>query len=244
MPSIYDGYDKIPGNADDEAYNSDIPVQKFWQRNRIKWITEKARTIEGKENKTGADLGCGSGVITRYLSAHFKEFIGLDISGNAIDYCNKKKGSNDSYIKSNLESIPLDNESIDLVICSEVIEHIEKYDTMLLEIRRILKKGGVLILTTPNYSSTWPLVEFFWDVLGRGRNYREQHVSKMSVKKLKKLMEDNNFKITEIKTLFLFSPLVCILSERMAYKVYEMENRLLGRYDLGMVILLKAEKKD
>jgi ubiquinone/menaquinone biosynthesis C-methylase UbiE len=244
MPNIYDCYDKIPGNADYEAYNSDIAIQKFWQKNRINWIIERAMEIEGKKNKSGADLGCGSGVITRQLSAHYKEFIGLDISNNAIEYCNNKRGVNDTYIRSNLEKIPLNKESINLVVCSEVIEHVEKYETMMLEIKRILKKNGVLILTTPNYSSTWPFVEFLWDVFGRGRNYRKQHISKMSIKKIKKLMEDNNFKIIEIKTFFLLSPFLCIFSERLANKLFKLENRLLIKTNIGMIILLRAVIED
>lgn len=241
MSNIYDEYVKIPGYIDDEAYNSRIKAQRFWQRKRIAWIIENALEIENKKSKTGLDIGCGSGVITRFISRYFKNFIGVDISRNAIDHCNKMKGENEEYICSNAERIPIEDESIDLVICSELIEHIKEYDRMLDEIYRVLKKEGVLLLTTPNFSSLWPLVEYLWDNLWAGRGYGKQHISKFNPLKLRGIIKDK-FKIVDIETMFLYSPFVAIVSEGLADFTYGVERKYLPRSNFNMLIFMKTIK--
>ena len=50
----------------------------------------------------------------------------------------------------NVDRIPLSDKSIDVIIFEEVIEHLYNSDLVMIEIKRLLKEGGTLVLSTPN----------------------------------------------------------------------------------------------
>jgi SAM-dependent methyltransferase len=89
------------------------------------------------------DVGCGDSPYAHLLGKGC-EYIGVDTKGQKdFDYNNKCvvffKGS----------KIPLKNNSVDAVICTEVLEHIKEPGRFLSEIKRVLKKGGTGIITVP-----------------------------------------------------------------------------------------------
>jgi len=101
------------------------------------------------EGKMALDLGCGLGVFTDALTQRGFRTRGIDLSENALAAARDKWPSYrfDSYNEDGM--IPLDNECVDLVWCSEVIEHQFDVYNFLCEINRTMKTGGSLILTTP-----------------------------------------------------------------------------------------------
>ena len=58
-----------------------------------------------------------------------------------------------NFLHSDCLDMNIDSESIDIVLSNQVIEHIPKYEKYLLEIERILKKNGLLIISTPNFNN-------------------------------------------------------------------------------------------
>lgn len=99
------------------------------------------------------DIACGESQFYDSLKKHRKNIIytGLELSQKQVDISNKK-GYN--VLKHDLNKpLPFDNESFDMVVATEIIEHIFDTDTLLHEINRILVPGGRLILTTPNAAS-------------------------------------------------------------------------------------------
>lgn len=82
-------------------------------------------------------------------------FCGLDGNPTDIDVCNLKKDyygvNNIKFALSDItETLPIDDNSVDILYCSEVIEHIMNPETFLREIKRVIKPKGYFILTTPN----------------------------------------------------------------------------------------------
>lgn len=102
------------------------------------------------------DFGCGTGYGANMLAGHVEDVTAVDISEGAISDAAK------SYPASNLHfqriepiesrALPFPDSNFDDVISFQVIEHIEHVDRYLNEIRRVLKPGGRLLLTTPNSS--------------------------------------------------------------------------------------------
>lgn len=92
------------------------------------------------------DAGCGNnGIIAEFKSIP-KLIIGIDVDKKLLaenQIVNKK-------ITANLENIPLDSNSVDIVISEFVIEHLYNPDIVIKEISRILKPEGVFIFITPN----------------------------------------------------------------------------------------------
>ncbi len=110
------------------------------------------------KNKIVLDGSCGSGFGSYFLAKNGKaKFVyGIDISKGAVGYAEKHfKRSNIKYLKENLEKTSLPAETIDVYVSFETIEHIRNYKKFLLDVKRVLKKDGMLVLSTPN-SKVYP----------------------------------------------------------------------------------------
>jgi len=109
-------------------------------------------------DKTVLDLASGEGYGSDLLACHSKQVFGVDISDEVIEHAKSK------YIKNNLtfltgsaDNIPLLDDTIDVFVSFETIEHHEHHKEMMSEIKRVLKKDGILIISSPdklNYTDT------------------------------------------------------------------------------------------
>jgi 2-polyprenyl-3-methyl-5-hydroxy-6-metoxy-1,4-benzoquinol methylase len=96
------------------------------------------------------DVGCGDGRLARAIRAHCPDVVihGCDLSTAAIT---RSEGHDRQYsVDLNCEVLPEPGESFDLVIASEVIEHLIQPDRVMAELTRILRQGGHVLLTVPN----------------------------------------------------------------------------------------------
>ncbi len=94
-----------------------------------------------REKKFGIVLDIGSGKNPYKKFIHCDRYVSLDIEN--------RSGDPDVIITDLNEKIPLGNNYGDCVICTEVLEHVKKPAHALKEINRVLKPGGMLVLTTP-----------------------------------------------------------------------------------------------
>jgi len=118
---------------------------------RLYWDYRDKSIFENipKDGKVILDAGCGEGVTLEKLYKMFpdKNVKGIDLNSENIKICKKY---NLPVSKGNLLDLDVPDESIDCCVLSEVIEHLEDYNTALREIRRVLKKGSRLIIVFPN----------------------------------------------------------------------------------------------
>jgi ubiquinone/menaquinone biosynthesis C-methylase UbiE len=120
-------------------------------------FTNLFETVKKIKNAKILELGCGSGVISKFLSSKNTVYA-LDIE----DYSQAFKGTSVTFIQHNLEEgLPFRSESFDYVLAIEVLEHINNLGNLLGEIYRVLKFNGILFAETPNI--TW---NYFCDILG------------------------------------------------------------------------------
>ena len=91
------------------------------------------------------DVGCGEG---NYF--HLYEDLNIDYKGIDID-CPETKNT----IKCGAEKLPFKDKSFDMVVCMDVLEHVEDPFAAISEIHRVLKKKGELIMSVPNYYFPW-----------------------------------------------------------------------------------------
>jgi len=115
----------------------------------------------------GIDLGCGGG----YTAKHFESnwlMVGADVSRDAL-WLSKKRGvRNLCQIDLTEFSLPFKTGLFDLVLALDVIEHVEDDTHALAECHRVLKGGGLLIVTVPAFMALWGP----WDeALGHRRRY-------------------------------------------------------------------------
>lgn len=123
--------------------------------NRNLWLEKKISDIPA--GLTILDAGAGSGKKQKYckhlnyISQDISEYKGTEKTGGLhtgkVDYSKLD-------IVSDIIDIPIENESLDAILCVEVIEHVENPLLVFKEFQRVLKKDGILILTAPFNSLT------------------------------------------------------------------------------------------
>jgi len=106
------------------------------------------------KNKIVLDAGCGSGYGSYILSKHgqAKKIYGIDISKESISYAKEYyQYKNINFKLGDIKKLKkTKDKSIDITTAFEVIEHIYKQNEFLQQIKRVLKKNGLLIVSTPN----------------------------------------------------------------------------------------------
>lgn len=148
------------------------------------------------------DAGCGINAWpTRGMRKKYT-IEGIDGELDAVNFC--KKHYSGKYIHGDLYKMPYKNNSFDAVTMREVIEHFIKPEIAVKEVYRILKPGGVFVLTTPNYDSVkLKVIENTYNRFfgGHCKPYRDDvHPSKFKQKTLKKLIM-KYFKVLDHSTI-------------------------------------------
>jgi 2-polyprenyl-3-methyl-5-hydroxy-6-metoxy-1,4-benzoquinol methylase len=236
--SLNEFYNTIEGDIDEKAYNSDLFVQKYWQQRK----TDEIKTcLKINTKDIIIDIGCGSGVQIRETGASkAKLAIGVDLNKNALLFAREKKIPNTDYIIADAEKLPFKSENIDKIICAEIIEHLINPKDMILEIKRVLKKNGEIIITTPNEFSFWGIYELFWDLFGRGRNYGQTHLMFYSPGELKAYFKD--FSEANTKTIFFVSPFFALFNNDKILSVFKKFDSLFERLNLGLSLIFSGKK--
>lgn len=106
-----------------------------------------------KENNTmrlgtALDMGCGKGTACIFLQSHFSKVYAVDLDSYLIPEA--KKIADFSKIDLNFERLPYKNKSLDLVTAFQVIEHLENPFFVMREVHRVLRKGGLFVMSVPN----------------------------------------------------------------------------------------------
>ena len=162
-------YDSISGN-----YYEKARLFKWWHIKRYSLALKLAKTEY--DNLNILDVGCDGGNLTASL-LRLGNVVGLDISNSFIDNAHKTyRGP--SFLIGDGQRLPLKRESFDIVTCLEVLEHVPNPSDLVIEINRILKSKGRLIIIVPNEGNIlWRFIWYFWQRIGRGRAWRDLHIS-------------------------------------------------------------------
>ena len=105
-------------------------------------------TLKDLKNKTVIDIPCGDG----RMSAVFKE-LGATVESYDLNSRNNDYIDHEHKFADMNERLPIDSNHADIILCQEGIEHLQDQFFIFSEFNRILKKGGILILTTPSISN-------------------------------------------------------------------------------------------
>jgi|OM-RGC.v1.010864722 Methylase involved in ubiquinone/menaquinone biosynthesis len=129
---------------------------------------------ENLSNGKLLDVGCGSKPYEKFFNV--SEYIGLDIDNPAT----RKRGQADYFYDGN--KFPFGDDEFNNVLCNQVLEHVFNPEQFLLEIQRVLRPGGKLLLTVP----------FIWDEHEQPFDY-----GRYSSFGLKSLLEKTGFSVIE-----------------------------------------------
>lgn len=128
----------------------------------FRWLRSRRVRPYITKHTSVLDVGCGvDGALLQSLAPYFKEGVGIDLRAMPIRKENIRieQGSFDGT------PLPFADQAFDCVTMLAVLEHMDKRDELVKEIYRVLKPGGVLVMTVPTWAAK-PVLEFLAFRLG------------------------------------------------------------------------------
>ncbi len=107
------------------------------------------------------EVGCGPGDLLLALPPGARR-VGLDLSSSLLRRARQRLGAFASFLQGDAERLPLANASFDRVLCSEVLEHVRHPERVLQEIARVLRPGGLAVVSVPEERSIDRVKELLW----------------------------------------------------------------------------------
>lgn len=121
-------------------YNANIIKPTFFAVKHLKKFIYDSITTYVSAGKSVLDIGCGEQPMRGLIEKYGGAYIGLDISQN-------QQGS--VAVIASINKAPFHNSSFDLILCTEVLEHVSDTYSTFSELSRLLRPGGIIILTSP-----------------------------------------------------------------------------------------------
>jgi len=251
-------YSQIPVDYYDRVFYSGPPVQRAWHVQKFDRVLD---CLPKSQGQSILDIGCFSGTFLSTLDrATFSTQIGVDILESQVSYARERYGAEfrKFYLVpdiSNLQdTLPEAKNKLDLLTSIEVIEHLPEdvIHKLFDQAAMILKPGGKMIFTTPNYLSAWPLIEVCLNYFSQ-TNYSEQHITKFNwlniEGKLRSIYPDFDRKFTvELKTTTHFlAPFLAFISFECSRKISRSVDHRKWRFPFGnllMVVLIRKDNND
>jgi len=162
------------------------------------WFSHRNRVIGSTIDKLGldsclCDIGAGNGAVSAFLNNKSLNTVALEPSELGAKNCLKR--GIEPVVGSFLTDLSLPSGSIELIGSFDVIEHLEDPSKLLNECRRVLRPGGIMLVTVPAFRWLWSQTDSY-----------AGHFTRYDKKSLSNLFKQNGF--TEKYSTYFFSPLV------------------------------------
>jgi len=173
----------MSADYDERAFNSVIPLQRYWHRRRhtiINALIDPHTRI--------LDVGCGSSRIVQDLP----NAVGLDVQ---IKKLRRISPGTHKVVQATLTRLPFGSGCFDTLICSQVIEHVPEPLVDWREMHRVLAAGGTLVVGTPDYSTlAWPVLERLYGIV-HPKGYVHEHINRYTAASLQRVLESHGFEL-------------------------------------------------
>ena len=221
----------------DAGIDSGNSIQAMWHHTTFSFVSKYI-----KNNQLILDYACGPATLTgKYLSFNSNP-ICTDISSSQLNYARKKYPNKAVYLNS--EDFKFENykDQFDVVTCLGLLEFLsfEDGESLLKNFYSILKPGGRLLITTPNFKMSMKVIESLLNSIG-DLNYSEEYKSRYKLGQLLKLVEKSNFQLVTSKKYMTIAIFLGIFSNRLAINL----NRLIessSRNNWGYLLFLELKK--
>ncbi len=160
--------------------------QNWWYQGRRDLFQ---RLLQGKKFHRALDIGCGVGSNISVLQQYAKTVLGIDNSKKAVEYC-AQKGFN--ALLGDVHQLAFANDYVDLVVCADVLEHVDD-EKAITEISRVLKPGGMFLFAVPANQHLWNDNDTF-----------SHHLRRYDKQRLRQLLE-KEFTLTQLRFWNFFS---------------------------------------
>ncbi|HET8672211.1 MAG TPA: methyltransferase domain-containing protein [Thermoleophilaceae bacterium] len=149
------------------------------------------------EVERALDLGCGDGRLISELGA--RRLVAADVSELALERARDRLGPDAEFVELEPDApLPLEDSQFDLVLCAETLEHVRDVQLGLSEVRRVLRPGGTLAVTTPAHgrlSALRLLVRGF----DSGFDPLSPHLRFFTKRSLRRVLEELGFDVRSLE---------------------------------------------
>ena len=169
------------------AFYSRIPLQRWWQRRRClilrDFIEDRMRVL---------DVGCGSSQLLNSVP----QAVGVDIRPDKLRHMRRPARC---LVNASVFALPFRDGAFEVVVASELVEHLPAGSDPFTELARCLEPGGFLLIGTPDYGRTeWRWIKRFYDLVQPGKP-RDRHPSKYTLASLSERLEGHGLEVVEHK---------------------------------------------
>lgn len=241
----------IPVGHYHRVMESGHPVRRAWH------LLKFTRVLDLCDVGPGAllDVGCFAGsLLSRAPEQQFPRQVGVDILADQVAFANASFQTPFRHFQhiENLEALRSIAKPFEYVTCVEVIEHLgpQTIRTLFLEVARLLTPGkGRFVLSTPNYASTWPLLELLLNRLS-DVDYSEQHITRFTYfgfeRQLRQIVPefDRYFRLEVKTTTHLVSPFLAVLGVETATRVGALVPHARWASPFGNLVLVRLVRND
>ena len=242
-------YHSVAGDYQYRALHSGHPMQRFWHRGKLVMIDQLIRPHLCAGSRL-LEIGCGAGNLLLQATVSGSYPVALDLSMQALTFVRSRLEEAGSGAEAPVgyactqaigEALPLADASFDCVLMSEVIEHLEEPQISIREAVRVLRPGGRLLITTPNYRSFWPVMEWAVDRLSMAPKMAgEQHISRFHPSALKQVLVGSGLQMEYAGSIYNLSPFLSLISSEQATR--QLQRELKHHAALGMILVAVAVK--
>jgi ubiquinone/menaquinone biosynthesis C-methylase UbiE len=242
-------YDSVAGDYQYQALHSGHRMQRFWHGGKLTMIDQLIRP-HLKAGSRILEIGCGAGNLLLQASAGGSYPVALDLAMQSLTFVRSRlqEAASGPQAPNGFactqavgERLPLADESFDCVLLSEVIEHLEVPHVSIREASRVLRPGGRLLVTTPNYRSLWPMMEWTVDLLNMAPQMAgEQHISRFYPASLRRILVESGLGIEYFGTIYSLSPFLSLVSPGWASR--QLARELDHPSSSGMILVAVAVK--
>ena len=229
-------YSQIPVGYYDTLHNKRSGVQSKWHW--LKFLKFHNSLLPSDKH---LDVGCGPGTFIGNYS--YGNSFGVDIALPQIKYAQEKYGFKGQFLKiTPNEPLPFEDQTFDTISLIELVEHLndkENYN-LLTDIKRLLKKDGRLLLSTPNYGSAWPILEKIVNLIGVV-SYEDQHINHFNKYRLKELLQKVGFQKINVESYILTAPFFASINWKFSDLIHKHEPKWIIR-KIGFLLFAQAQK--
>ncbi|HEX9838675.1 MAG TPA: methyltransferase domain-containing protein [Anaerolineales bacterium] len=242
-------YHAVAGDYQYRALHSGHRMQRFWHGGKLTMIDQLIRPHLQAGSRL-LEIGCGAGNLLLQASVRGSYPVALDLAMQSLAFVRSRleearsgpeAPSGFACTQAIGELLPLADGSFDCVLLSEVIEHLEAPKVSIREASRVLRPGGRLLVTTPNYQSLWPMMEWTVDLLNMAPKMAgEQHISRFQPASLRRILVESGLGIEYFGTIYSLSPFLSLVSPGWANR--QLARELDRQSSLGMILVAVAVK--
>lgn len=190
-------HEKVPPNWYYASIRRNV-FQRYWHSRRFSEVGEMIERVDGRV----LDIGCADGVFTNVIleRSGAREVVGIDVLEKSVEWA-KNHWKDEKRLRfqvGDAHKLKFKGNTFGAVFALEVMEHVEDPDSVLKEIKRVLKPGGYAIVLVPTDNLLfraiwWVVTNFMW-----ARIWEDCHVQSFNSKNsLAKKVESLGFKVEE-----------------------------------------------